>query len=183
MVLRDETPGVLEVDVRSVDEPATVGHPALELQGEGLSSDQQDQLTALLHWWTHVFATHEGDVGHTTAVKHHIPTGEAAPIRDRYRPVTPKLFSELRELLQEMVDNKVVRESSSPWAAPIVLVRKKDGSWRFCVDYRKLNAVTHKDAYPLPRIKKSLTSLTRATWYSTLDLASGYWQLEVAKED
>lgn len=78
-----------------------------------------------------------------------------------------------------MLDSGVVRESASAWAAPIVLDRKKDGSWRFCVDYRKLNALTHKDAYPLPRIEESLTGLKAARWYSTLDLASGYWQIEM----
>ena len=61
-----------------------------------------------------------------------------------------------------MLDSGVVTESSSPWAAPVVLVRKKDGSWRFCVDYRKLNAVTHKDAFPLPRIEETLTGLKQA---------------------
>lgn len=90
---------------------------------------------------------------------------------------------DLRALLQGMLENGVVKESSSPWAAPIVLAKKKDGSWRFCVDYRRLNAVTHKDFFPLPCIEESLTSLTRAHWYSTLDLASGYWQVEVAPAD
>lgn len=183
VVLRGTIPRVLEVEVWSVKETVAIDHPALELQGEGLSADQQARVTALLRKWTHVFAAHEDDFGDTKAVKHHIATGEAPPIRDRYRLVPPKLFAELRELLQEMVDNKVVWESSSPWAAPVVLVHKKDGTWRFCVDYRKLNAVTHKDAYPLPRIEESLMSLTRATWYSTLDLASGYWEVEVAQED
>lgn len=177
-VLRDATPGVLEVNVRSVGAPTAFDHPALELQGEDLSVGKQGWLTALSRQWTHVFAAHEDNFRHTKAVGHRIPTGEAPPIRDRYRTVPPKLFAELRELLQEMVDSKVVRESSSPWAAPVVLVRKKDGSWRFCVDYHKLNSVTHKDAYPLPRIEESLTSQTRATWYRTFVLASGYWQVD-----
>lgn len=82
-----------------------------------------------------------------------------------------------------MLDSGVVRESASPWPAPIVLVRKKDGSWRFCVDYRRLNALTHKDAYPLPRIEESLTGLKSAKWYSTLDLASSYWQVEMDPAD
>lgn len=82
-----------------------------------------------------------------------------------------------------MLEQSVVKESASPWAAPIVLVRKKDGSWRFCVDYRKLNALTHKDAFPLPRVEESLTCLKQASWYSTLDLASGYWQVEVDPND
>ncbi|KAI3374166.1 hypothetical protein L3Q82_006026 [Scortum barcoo] len=82
-----------------------------------------------------------------------------------------------------MLEKGVIRESCSPWAAHIVLVKKKHGSWRFCVDYRKLNAVTHKDAFPLPRIEETLTNLTRAKWFSTLDLASGYWQVEMDPQD
>lgn len=83
-----------------------------------------------------------------------------------------------------MLDAGVIRESCSPWAAPIVLVQKKgSGAWRFCVDYRKLNHVTTKDAFPLPRIEDSLTSLHQAQWYSTLDLASGYWQVKVEEQD
>lgn len=82
-----------------------------------------------------------------------------------------------------MLDSGVVSESSSPWAAPIVLVKKKDGTWRFCVDYQKLNALTHKDAFPLPRIEESLTCLKQSRWFSTLDLASGYWQVEVDPKD
>ncbi|KAL6472413.1 hypothetical protein MHYP_G00186010 [Metynnis hypsauchen] len=70
-----------------------------------------------------------------------------------------------------MLKSGVVKESASPWAAPVMLIWKKNGSWSFCIDYRQLNAVTHKDAYPLPHIKESLTTLKRATWYSTLDLA------------
>ena len=77
----------------------------------------------------------------------------------------------------------MVRPSSSPWSSPIVMVRKKDGSWRFCIDYRKLNSVTHHDAYPLPRIDSTLDSLAGSTYFTTLDLASGYWQVEVEEQD
>ncbi|GFV64241.1 retrovirus-related Pol polyprotein from transposon opus [Trichonephila clavipes] len=78
-----------------------------------------------------------------------------------------------------MKNNDVIEPSSSPWASPIVLVRKKEGSTRFCVDYRRLNDVTKKDSYPLPRIDDTLDKLAGNSWFSTLDLKSGYWQVEL----
>ncbi len=153
------------------------------LRGEGLEESQTQQLQTFLAKWQHVFSSHDEDYGRTDIVKHQIPTGDAAPSRERYRPVPPTLYSEVRTLLRGMLEKGIIRESSSPWAAPIVLVRKKTGAWRFCVDYRRLNQVTKKDAFPLPRIEDSLTSLTQAAWYSTLDLASGYWQVQVEEGD
>ena len=85
--------------------------------------------------------------------------------------------------VSKMLENGVIRRSTSPWSSPIVLVQKRDGSWRFCIDFRRVNAVTHKDAYPLPRIDSTLDSLSGAQFFLTLDLASGYWQVEVAEED
>lgn len=184
------SPGVVEVGVVQLSprsEDLGQGLPkhlmCESLQGSSLNTEQQCQLQQLLVRWSHVFSFHDEDYGCTDVVTHAIPTGEAAPIRERYRPVPPTLYKEVRTLLQGMLKSGVIRESSSPWAAPIVFVQKKDGSWRFCVDYRKLNNVTRKDAFPLPRIEDSLTSLTQATWYSTLDLASGYWQVRVDAQD
>ena len=82
-----------------------------------------------------------------------------------------------------MLANNVIQPSSSPWSSLAIMVRKKDGSWRFCIDYRKLNAVTCRDAYPLPRIDATLDSLAGATYFTTLDLASGYWQVAVEEPD
>ena len=90
---------------------------------------------------------------------------------------------ELKSLLNEMEEKEVIRPSHSPWASPIVLVCKKDGSQRFCVDCRKLNAMTRKDAYPIPRIDDTLDIHSSSWWFSTLDMVSGYWQVEVGEED
>ena len=97
--------------------------------------------------------------------------------------MAPSQKQQLKGLLQEMLANDVIQPSNSPWASPIVLVTKSDRSMRFCVDYRKLNAATRKDAYPLPRIDDTLDNLRNSKWFSTLDLTSGYWQVEVNPED
>ena len=82
-----------------------------------------------------------------------------------------------------MLQNEIITPSASPWSSPIILVRKKDGSYRFCVHYRALNGITIKDAFPLPRVDETLDSLGGAQYFATLDLASGYWQVESDPSD
>uniref|UniRef100_A0A1X7UKX1 Integrase catalytic domain-containing protein n=1 Tax=Amphimedon queenslandica TaxID=400682 RepID=A0A1X7UKX1_AMPQE len=82
-----------------------------------------------------------------------------------------------------MLDKNIISRSHSPWSSPIILVQKKDVSLRFCVDYRRINEVTRKDAYPLPRIDETLHTLSRSSLFTTLDLLNGYWQVEVAEQD
>ncbi|CAI5669498.1 unnamed protein product [Oreochromis niloticus] len=97
-------------------------------------------------------------------------------------PLEPYLSQVAEEKIREMAAAGVIEPSNSPWAAPVVLVGKKDGSPRFCVDFRRLNAVTKKDSYPLPRIDKALDYVSGSSWFSSLDLRSGYWQVELAPE-
>ncbi len=101
----------------------------------------------------------------------------------KVQTITCKKKKEVSKLLQDMLQKDIVERSNSPWASPIILVKKKDGSTRFCVDYRKLNSVITKDAYPLPQINNALDTLHGSMWFTTLDLASRYRQIKVEKRD
>lgn len=150
---------------------------------EDLTEEQKGVFFELLLEYADIFSTSNKDLGRTSKLKHTIHTGDSQPVRQPVRRLPPHRKQEMHTLLQEMRQNDVIQPSSSPWAAPIVLVRKKDGSTRFCVDYRKLNSVTRKDAYPLPRIDDTLDTLVGSRWFSTLDLTSGYWQVEMDEKD
>ena len=155
----------------------------LDRSSEHLNSNQREDVAALLTEFADVFAASADDLGRTGVVKHRINTGNASPIKQAARrlPMHQKLEAE-REV-KKMLDRGVIEPSSSPWCSPIVLVKKKDGSTRFCVDFRRVNQVTSKDAFPLPRIQDALESLSGSRWFSTLDLQSGYWQVEMEEED
>ncbi len=129
-----------------------------------------------------VFATSDEDLGRTNVVEHHIDTSDHAPIRQAPRRIPLAQQPECDKAIADMLAQGVIEPGQSPWASPVVLVRKKDGSLRFCVDYRKLNSVTKFDAYPLPRIDETLDTLAGAQWFSTLDLISGYWQVGLTPE-
>ena len=149
-----------------------------------LNDDQKEKLALLLDKHKSVFSTSPDDLGRTTLVYHSIDTGDAVPIKQRPRR-PPKAFEgEEEKLIQSQLKAGIIRESTSPWASPLVFVRKKDQvSVRACIDYRKINEVTKKDAYPLPRIQDCLDSLSGNSWYGLCDLTSAYHQLYVKEED
>ena len=147
-----------------------------------LTETQREKFFALLSHYDNVLAKCPEDLGRTSILSHRIETGEVQPIRQQVRRVPLPHRGIVQDLLKDMLEKRVISPSKSPWASPIVLVKKKDGTTRFCVDYRKVNDVTRKDAYPIPRVDDTLDMLSGSTWFTTLDLKSGYWQVEVAEE-
>lgn len=116
-------------------------------------------------------------------VDHVIDLTDSSPIKQTPRRIPFQMREEVDKILSEMKEKGVIEESQSPWVSPAVLVKKKDGTLRFCVDYRKLNTVSKKDSYPLSRIDDILDQLSGNSWFSTLDLKSGYWQIKIRSED
>ena len=112
-------------------------------------------------------------------MKHSIDTKGAHPIRQPLRRFSLGQREEVEKQVDDLLQRGLIEPSDSPWSSPVVLVKKKDGSSRLCLDYRKLNLTTVKDAFPLPRIDDSLDALHGARWFCTLDLAAGYWQVEL----
>ena len=151
-----------------------------------LPHDQKTQLSSVLLEYQDVFSWYPGDIGRTSKVYHRIPTGDAGPSRQAPRRLPFHKQTEVRNHLEEMLTRGIIQPSCSPWAAPIVLVQKKDGSTRFCVDYRKLNSVTKKDAFPLPRVDDSLDALGESELFphSTSPAATGRsnWILPIERK-
>ncbi|KRZ81763.1 Retrovirus-related Pol polyprotein from transposon 17.6, partial [Trichinella sp. T8] len=147
------------------------------------SAQNRRTLRSLIRRYGKAISCGEGDLGRTSLVQHRIETGGAQPVKLPPRRLPQAQRETVDRLIREMLHAGVIEPASGPWSSPVVLVRKKDGSPRFCVDYRRLNAVTRVDAQPIPRIDDTLDALAGAKWFSTLDLASGYWQVEVAEED
>lgn len=156
----------------------------LLLRSQELVPPDQNQAVEEFLWeFRDVFSTAPDDLGRTHIVQHRIDVGSARPIKQSPRRMPLAKHEESRKIIDDMLRQGVIEPSSSPWASPIVMVRKKDGSTRFCVDYRRLNAVTIKDSFPLPRIDDTLDAVAESVWYSTLDCQSGYWQVEVHPDD
>ena len=150
---------------------------------DGMTKSQAKQVASLLSKYSSTFSENDSDLGRTGIITHKIPTGDARPIKQPLRRVPVHMREEVDTHIDEMLDKGVIRPSTSPWSSGIVLVTKKDGTKRFCVDYRRVNDVTIKDAYPLPRTDDALGQLSGSKWFSCLDLNSGYWQIEVDEND
>ena len=150
---------------------------------DSLSSEEIVNLQKIILKNKSSFSFGDLDLGRVKNFEHRIELTDDVPIRERYRKIPPNLVGEVRKHLSDMLDAGVIEPSKSPYSSPTVLVRKKDSSLRFCVDYRSLNAKSVPDAFVLPRIEDSFDRLKGAKWFSTLDLKSGYWQVPLDPRD
>ena len=155
----------------------------LSLEIDHLSLEEQKSLTDLILMYSDVFALDAGELGTTDVVNHTINTGDNPPIKQPLRRTPFALREKVDELVREMLSHGVIQQSKSPWASPVVLVSKKDGGLHFCIDYHQLNRVTKLDEFPLPRIDDTFDQLAGAKYFTTLDLASGYWQVAMDPAD
>lgn len=148
-----------------------------------LSPEWRERVEQKLSAMPDVFAHHDSDFGRTDKVKHQIKLSDETPFKHRPRPIRPQDLDAVRRHLQELSEAGVIRESESCFSSPIVVVKKKNGDIRLCVDYRKLNLQTIKDAYALPNLEETFSALSGSKWFSVLDLKSGYYQIEVDETD
>ena len=157
----------------------------LDLLGlEAWPPEQAEQARNLLKEYHDIFSLEKRDMGHTNTTKHKIvlKDPDTLPFKEQFCSILPPQLDEVREHLKLMLDARVIWPSNSPWCNAVVLVRKKDGSLHFCIDFRKLNSLTVKDSHPLPHICETFESLAGAAHFLTFDMNSGFWQVPMDKE-
>jgi hypothetical protein len=155
--------------------------------GRDLTIDQEKSLREVVEQYAHIFSALKGqsppvsEYGKLTPFT--IDTGDKPPVSHRYVHRNPRKKKEIERHVQAMQRDGIIRDSTSPWASPVVLAMKKDGTTRFCVNYRPLNEISKKDRYPLPRIDEIMDRLGGQAWFSSLDMSAGYWVIPIAERD
>ena len=170
-------------DMHNDEKAFSLSDIGLDLADSKLTDEQKETATQLFAKWQHVFSRGPTDLGHTNLVKHEIKLTDEKPFKEPFRRISPAMIEEVREHIAEMLEADAIRPSQSPFSSNVVLVRKKDGSLRFCIDFHKLNLRTVKDAQAIPRIEDSLHLLVGSKYFTKLDLKAGYWQVELREED
>ena len=148
-----------------------------------LSREQQSCFIDLIYDYKEVFSLYDGDLGICDALKHSIPTTTDKPVYLPHRQIPVQLQQEVRKCLESWLKQGIIRPSKSPYASQVVIVRKKSGKIRLCVDFRKLNAISIRDSFPLPRIEEALQAVQAAVWFTSFDLAQGYLQMAMEEAD
>ena len=148
-----------------------------------LSREQQSRFIDLIYDNKEVFSLYDGDLGFCDALKHSIPTTTDKPVYLPHRQIPVQLQQEVRKCLESWLKQGIIRPSKSPYASQVVIVRKKSGKIRLCVDFRKLNVISIRDSFPLPRIEEALQAVQAAVWFTSFDLAQGYLQMAMEEAD
>ena len=148
--------------------------------GEEADPAWKTSFTQRLLGFGDVFSQAEFDIGRIN-IEHDIELEPGPPVRDRPRPIPPQDLEEVRQHIQSLLDANIIKPSTSPFASPIVLVRKKNGSLRMCVDYRKINARTIRDSYALPKIEELFMTLSGAKFFTSVDLSKAYYQVPLTE--
>ena len=154
-----------------------------EVKIGSMAKDEKEKLMVVLKEYEDIFSSSKMDIGCTQLLKHRIDTGDALPIALPPRRIPLALEEKVDKLVEDLIANDIIQPSESPWNAPIVIVAKKNGDIRMCVDYRRLNAITRKAIYPIPATQQFLDCLSGSQYFSTLDLSQGYHQIAVAEDD
>ena len=151
---------------------------------EAWPTEQAEKACSLLREYHDIFSLEKHDTGHTKAAKHKIvlKDPDTPPFKERFCRIPPPQLNKVRAHLKMMLDAGVIQPSNSPWCNAVVLVRKKDGSLHFCINFRRLNSLTVKDSHPLPHICETLESLAGVAHYTTIDMNSGFWQVPIDDE-
>ena len=179
-----QSPGlVASVEEDCIELPAHLSEIVSNVSPQ-ITESEKHKIKKLLHKYQHCFVGEDGVLGKTTLVKHRIDTGNAAPVKQRLRNPPIHLQDAVDKEIEKLLKKGIIEPSDSPWSSPLVAVSKKDGSVRLCTDYRKVNALlVNKDAYPLPKIDECLETLSGASYFCSLDLASGYHQVAMHEAD
>ena len=148
-----------------------------------LTVEQQKRFIQLIYDNQEVFSLYDGDLGYCEKIKHSIPTTTEKPVYLPHRQIPIQLQSEVRKCLEAWLKAGIIQPSKSPYASQVVIVRKKTGEIHLCVDFRKLNAISIRDSFPLPRIEEALQAVQAAIWFTSFNLAQGYLQLAMEEED
>ena len=151
----------------------------IQMSGDGLTTEEAQLMRDQILYYHDVFSLEEGEYGKVDIVQHHVNTEAHPPINQPLRRIPYAHRAEMLKLVQSMLQNNIIQPSVSPWSSPVVLVKKKDGSLQFCIDYRRLNSITRRDVFPMPRIDDMLEQLQGKKIFTTLDAKSGYWQVQM----